>query len=216
MQVVVHVGGTAEFYIQERGWERIKAPACCPNCGGKKGLRSLGYYERSIASMCSVKCMRLQIRRFRCFNCGRTTSLLPSFCQPYRLLPSEMIESYFKNPADKGSTSWGFLLSRYWRCYTDWLEELRSRLNKDFDLKTCTQGPAQMWMAIEKTFIGLANATVKIVTKSMITLFGIYQCHQPFCGFDDAEKVHTTVLFRSGKDPPYFETKHENDPSSSF
>lgn len=211
MQVVVHIDGAAESYIQEKRFERLKAPECCPNCKSQKRLRAHGYYERSIAALESVRCMRLHVRRFRCFDCQRTISLLPSFCQPYRLLPNEMIASYFKGSVANASRSWDFLLKRYWQRYTVWLHEIRCRLTEDFGLETSLQSADEVWGVIDRTFNGVAHVTMELVLKSRITLFGSYRCHRPFGDSVCSEQVHTTVMFLSGKDPPDSDITDENE-----
>jgi hypothetical protein len=211
VQVVVHVDSAAESYIQEKLFEHLKAPECCPNCKSQRRLQALGYYERSVASMESVRCIRLQIRRFRCFDCQRTTSLLPSFCQPYRLLPNEMIASHFKGFEANASRPWEFLLKRYWHRYTVWLDEIRRRLTEDFGLETSLQPADEVWGVIDRTFNGVAHVTMELVLKSRITLFGSYRCHRPFGYSVCSEQVHTTVMFPSGKDPPDSDITDENE-----
>ncbi|MDR0324346.1 MAG: DUF6431 domain-containing protein [Treponema sp.] len=60
----------------------------CPQCGADY-LRKHGYYERHLITVGFEG--RIKIRRYRCRDCKKTVSLLPSFCHPKRTYGTEII-----------------------------------------------------------------------------------------------------------------------------
>ena len=59
---------------------------------------ALGYYSRNVTSP-KRGVLRIFVRRFRCCECGKTVSVLPSFVQPYRLVLNLTINEFFeRNP----------------------------------------------------------------------------------------------------------------------
>src|SRR5919109_1255491 len=57
-------------------------PAQCPKCGAQGSLKGHGYYPRKPKGLGAN--VRLWVKRWRCKECGRTTSCLPCFLLPYR------------------------------------------------------------------------------------------------------------------------------------
>lgn len=199
MQIVTPLGVTPEAYINGEFHFLAPPPVCCPNCGSTRRLEALGYYERSISATESARVLRFLVRRFRCPQCRRTTSLLPDFAQPYRLVANALIDLNFPAPETSNrSGRMAYLLNRYWRRFTVWLPELQPGLADDFQIEVSADSSASAWSALNKAFSGTSMMTSILVWKSKSTLFGRYRCHQgkgiPF--------PHTTSLFRSGKDPP--------------
>lgn len=203
MQLVVPLGVSPEAYVREKFHIAVQPPVCCPNCGSCRRLQALGYYERSVTATDSSNCLRFLVRRFRCVGCGRTTSLLPNFSQPYRLVGSEAIDRFFEGrQSEETSFPWRSLLKRYWHRFADWLPELRRKLGLDFRLEVPADSSTSAWRFIDEAFGGVAPATSSVAAKSKVTLFGIYRCHQPYCSLKKSPLLHTSVLFQSGKDPP--------------
>lgn len=54
---------------------------CCPHCGKKGSLRHHGFYMRCLI-VCGI-CFTVSIHRLRCYECGHTHALMPSFIIPY-------------------------------------------------------------------------------------------------------------------------------------
>lgn len=54
---------------------------CCPHCGKKGSLRHHGFYMRRLI-VCGI-CFTVSIHRLRCYECGHTHALMPSFIIPY-------------------------------------------------------------------------------------------------------------------------------------
>nr|WP_244404231.1 DUF6431 domain-containing protein [Parageobacillus caldoxylosilyticus] len=53
----------------------------CPHCRAKRPLHRHGYYERN--ALTPHRCYRIWIARYRCRECSKTVSVLPSFLLPY-------------------------------------------------------------------------------------------------------------------------------------
>jgi hypothetical protein len=202
MQILVRLGESPESYIREKLHTGVKAPPCCPNCQNSHKLRALGYYERGIASTGNPAYLRFLVRRFRCMNCRRTTSVLPDFSQPYRLISNEIIGSHFRGGLAAVPQQWSLLLNRYWNRFTDWLPLLASKVRDDFRLEMPADAPESSWICIEGALGEIGSATQKLTKRSGMTLFGAYLCHQPHRSKERIMSIHTTVLLRTGKDPP--------------
>jgi len=56
-------------------------PAQCPQCESKRPLICHGFYSRRVMDM-DVEYV-IQVRRYLCWACRRTVSLLPEFVLPY-------------------------------------------------------------------------------------------------------------------------------------
>jgi hypothetical protein len=132
---------------------------------------------------------------------------LPDFSQPYRLLSNDTIGSHFNERKQcQGFSPWDFLLKRYWTRFSDWLPLLCNILAEDFNFDCSNQLPTRAWERIGIHFGDVAGATAELTGKSGVTLFGIYRCHHPFHRLPERSLIHTSVLFRSGKDPPPYKS----------
>ena len=202
MQIVVSLGESPESYIHAKLHLQVKPPACCPNCKSPRPLMALGYYERGIASTTSTACLRFYVRRFRCLPCGRTTSVLPDFSQPYRLVPNQSIANYFSGRFSEPAQPWSHLLNRYWNRFSDWLPLLSEIVKIDHKVALPEGRPESAWACIEEGLGEIGVATQKLTSTSRATLFGVYLCHQPSRCTQRIVEIHTTLLLRTGKDPP--------------
>lgn len=61
----------------------------CPSCHTRVPLQKHGFYRRTVDT--GNWNGRIYIRRYRCKRCGKTVSLLPSFCLPYFQYTVELI-----------------------------------------------------------------------------------------------------------------------------
>jgi|GEM_PF-462300 hypothetical protein len=202
MQIVVSLGESPEFYIHAMLHRQARPPACCPNCKSPRRLMALGYYERGIASTITNTCLRFYVRRFRCSICGRTTSILPDFSQPYRLVPNQLITSFFSGKSSGPTQPWNHLLHRYWHRFSDWLPLLSEIVRTDHKLTLPDSRPQSAWTYLEGALGEICVATRKLTSISKVTVFGVYLCHQPCRCPHRIVEIHTTLLLRTGKDPP--------------
>ena len=70
-----------EDYIDKNGTGKYPAaPKKCPHsdCGIPLKMKKNGYYTRELITLEFVG--RIKIRRYKCLKCGKTVSMLPSFC----------------------------------------------------------------------------------------------------------------------------------------
>ncbi len=179
MQIIVRVKCSPEEYLGGERQTSMMRPHHCPNCSARKSLLALGYYERGLSGA-DGKDLRLLVRRFRCGACGRTVSVLPDFAQPYRFVRNRTIERYFNGDAesDEVRRTTG-LLRCYWRKFTTWLPKLKRAIGAHFGLSPPASPPRCWWEFLMHTTGNLASATRRLVEELRVTLFGLYQCHQP-------------------------------------
>ncbi len=137
----------------------------------------------------SGEALRISVRRFRA-ACGVSLSLLPEFCQPYRLVCNEAIEDFFDEQAIEGATEeirrpWRDLLVRYWRRYRQWYGGKVRGMGPG--LLACVgaawgrappDDPRGYWCQIMEACGCLCQTTRLLIQEHKVTLFGRYQCHQ--------------------------------------
>ena len=93
MQQVVTVECDARQYQQSEGHLWVPLPEICPQC--LEGvLIKHGTYKRNVAGPERNEVIRIKVRRLLCLLCWLTTSLLPSFAQPYRLVNTQRLEDH--------------------------------------------------------------------------------------------------------------------------
>lgn len=178
LQLIHLTKESVEEYEKGESHKRIVTPARCPNCQESGRLRSLGYYSR-YTTRATVGTPAILVRRFRCFKCRRTTSLLPSFAQPYRLVLNETIEAYMAGNTNRADVLRSAdHLKRYRHQYVRWLPNLRLRLHallKGIPHKTAEA----VWVAILEWGESLTKVTLFLTRDRQITMFGQYKCHLP-------------------------------------
>ena len=102
MQKIVEVACDARQYRQSEAYLWVTIPEVCPQCL-KGRLKKHGYYWRNVAGPDRNEVIRIAVARLLCLLCALTTSLLPSFAQPYRLVNTERLENHAlkgEDPAD--------------------------------------------------------------------------------------------------------------------
>jgi hypothetical protein len=70
-----------EDYVDKHGVGKYpEAPKKCPygDCGVNIEMKKHGYYTRMLITITFTG--KIRIRRYKCRKCGRTLSMLPSFC----------------------------------------------------------------------------------------------------------------------------------------
>jgi len=169
---------SVEEYSEGESQKRIAAPKSCPNCRKRGRLRALGYYRRYTTRF-KAGTLEIRIRRFRCFHCHRTTSFLPSFLQPYRLVINETIEAYMAGNLIRPDILRSLdQLKRYGQQYLRWLPELRVHLQ--VRLRHLTSKTAEaVWKTLLRWGGGLTMTTLLLTRDHQITMFGHYKCHLP-------------------------------------
>ena len=81
MQNIFMTKHKPEDYVDKNGRGKYpEAPGKCPfrDCGVKLKMKKNGFYVRLLITITFTGSIR--IRRYKCPKCGRTLSMLPSFC----------------------------------------------------------------------------------------------------------------------------------------
>ena len=106
----------------------------CPRCGADY-LKKHGFYERYLITVGFKG--EIVIRRYCCHNCGRTVSLLPSFCHPLRAYGILAIFGILSEFYIKGHTAClavkNFLAATGAECSRQLLLHYRQRVKKNFN-----------------------------------------------------------------------------------
>ena len=76
MQVIFAFHGGPEEYARDGAHRKVARPDDCPICGKLGEMRAPGYYSRSVSAPGKIRLLLIQIRRFLCRACRRTTSML--------------------------------------------------------------------------------------------------------------------------------------------
>jgi len=205
MQMVVPYEGGPEDYLRDDAAAKMVGPDGCPNCGARVPLMHHGYYERYVSSKASGEVLRIRIKRLRCHMCRLTTSLLPWFSLPYRLIRGEAVARFLRGDGiDSIDLRWQGLLDGCRKRFRAWRPELSSLVRGEFGIEVDAGPLRDAWLALEDRLGALAQATRTLVTRCGVTLFGRYQCHLAKCGRKSsaAGGNHTPFLFSKGRSPP--------------
>ena len=178
MQVICPISLSPDRYARENFQRNIQRPVKCPRCGAWNALAALGYYSRNITSP-EHGVLRIFVRRFWCRRCGKTTSILPSFAQPYRLVLNATITEFFTGTLGARSLSWLPLLKLYWNRFANWLPEIDEVIRSVVERSPPHRDASGWWAVIVAAFGGIEKITMVLVTSFGVTLFGRYRCHSP-------------------------------------
>jgi hypothetical protein len=176
MQIIYTILLSPDRYAKENFQRSIRRPASCPRCGIRNVLVALGYYSRNVTGSKSGV-LRILVRRFRCCNCGKTVSVLPSFAQPYRLVLNVTIGEFFGGTLATTALSWLPLLKQYWNRFANWLPEIDNIIRSLVERSPPQPDATGWWRVMAATFGDLAKITAALVGQFGITLFGRYRCH---------------------------------------
>ncbi len=203
MQLLIPFVREPEDYISSGAERRLPAPSKCPNCGHDSRLLHHGYYERYVASRSTGEALRLRVRRLRCRECRLTTSLLPWFCLPYRLVCGESVARYLRGDGiESYDLRWQGLLVRCHQRFRSWRPLLAPLLLTTFGLDIGAGTVRSSWLLVERALGDIAGATAQLVRRCGVTLLGRYRCHCPGCSRSSAGSYHTSFLFSRGRSPP--------------
>lgn len=206
MQLVVQFAGDSDYYNRSHAEKIIASPTSCPNCNSQSGLKHHGYYERHVSSQASGKLLRIRIKRLRCRSCRLTTSLLPWFALPYRLLCGRTVARFIRGDGiDSPDLRWQGLLNSCLVRFRSWRSELSPILDREYAIELGNTSPRDSWLVIEKHLGQIERATRSLVRRCAVTLLGAYRCHSS--GFIESnpwlgERYHTTLMFSEGRSPP--------------
>jgi hypothetical protein len=175
MQIIRSLPVSPAAYIAKEFHTKIGRPPNCKLCRSPVALEALGYYGRSLTLARQI--VQILIRRFRCRNCGTTTSILPSFAQPYRLVQNSEIHHYFETGSAPDDSPWKTILANYRRRFARWLPELRRALVTQPDRAPPFEAGHEAWAALRKALGDLERITEFLVSEFQITAFGRYRCH---------------------------------------
>ena len=178
MQIICTVSLSPDRYARENFQRNIRRPVKCPRCGVINALAALGYYSRNITGA-EHGVQRIFVRRFRCRSCHKTTSILPSFAQPYRLVLNATITEFFTGTLGARSLSWLPLLKLYWNKFANWLPEIDGDIRSLVERSPPRPDASGWWAAIVAVFGGIEKITMILVSSFGVTLFGRYRCHSP-------------------------------------
>lgn len=178
MQVIIQVDLTVEQYVEAQYHRRVRPPERCGNCGRFGTLSLHACYDRDTTGAQGDP-VRFRVARFICDACDLTTSCLPSFAQPYRLVASETIEAYVQGDRDRLDVlHTEGLLKRYFKCFSRWQESLRSLLGSRFGRGPPEETATAFLRRAVAACGSLAELTLRLVQEFATTCFGTYRCHQ--------------------------------------
>ena len=181
MQVIIQVKLTVEQYVDAEYHRRVRPPEQCGNCGRIGTLAPHGSYGRYTTGAVGDP-VPFCVARFLCEPCGKTTSCLPSFAQPYRLVASETIEAYAQGEAERLDVQHTEgLLKRYMRRFTQWQRTLRGIVGNRFGRGPPKETATAFWRRAVAACGSLAELTLRLVQEFKTTCFGTYGCHQASC-----------------------------------
>lgn len=178
MQVIIHVELTVEEYVEQEYHRRVRPPEQCGNCGQFGVLTLHAYYDRYTTGA-EGKLVQFWVARFKCDTCKKTTSCLPSFAQPYRLVASETIEAYVEGYTVRPDVlRTEGLLKRYIRRFECWQGVLRGIVGNRFGRAPPKETATAFWRRAVAACGSLAELTLRLVQEFKTTCFGTYRCHQ--------------------------------------
>lgn len=180
MQWIVEFEGSPEEYQSREAFRFICYPEICGQCEKGRLVRH-AYYERNVTGPERLEVVRIKVLRLLCLACLLTTSCLPSFAQPYRLVATERLERYAgAEPGEMRDDPRESLLRSYLRRIQGFLREFFKYSGSYFGRpppRVRSEARALIAWLVELRG-SLATATEQLVNRLKICLFGRYKCHQ--------------------------------------
>ncbi len=165
-----------EQYVATEAHRQVRAEGPCPHCG-RGPLHRHGWYVRGVTGV-TGQLLEIAVARFRCMECGRTVSYLPSFALSYRLVQAATFEAFLEGKLGRGDVQrWEAVLQDYERRMQRFARELWRIIG--CGLGRAPPGDGAVWPWVKAACGGLASAARLLVTRFGVTLFARYQCHQP-------------------------------------
>lgn len=179
MQEILRVELTVEQYVEQEYHRRVRPPERCGNCKAIGTLKVHGSYGRYTTGA-SGDAVRFGVARFLCRACHRTTSRLPLFAQPYRLVANKTIQAFVEGKTERPDVRHTEgLLKRYLKRFEGWHNSLRSAVGNRFGRGPPKETATAFWRRAVAACGSLAELTLRLVQEFMTTCFGTYRCHQP-------------------------------------
>ena len=180
MQVIFAFQGGPEEYVRDGAHRKVLRPDACPICGKSGLMRAHGRYDRSVSGPGRLKSMLIWICRFLCLACRRTTSMLPDFAQPYRLVATDTVDRYFSGTRNGADVDvWLEHLTRYQKRFDERLLETKTALATAYDFDELPVEAMGLWLVVCQNFDGARRFTARFASELGMTVFGIYDCHRP-------------------------------------
>jgi hypothetical protein len=181
VQVIIHVDLTVEQYVEEGFHRRVRPPERCGNCGQFGVLKLLGYYSRYTTGALGDAVL-FWVARFLCAACELSTSCLPSFAQPYRLVANETVQAFIEGDTQRLDVQHNEgLLKRYLKRFKGWRQPLQKIVGNCFGRAPPKETATAFWRRAVAACGSLAELTLRLVQAFRTTCFGTYRCHQPSC-----------------------------------
>lgn len=177
MQTIYRTQLSPEQYAEQNHHKQVSRPELCGHCGKAHVLEGLGFYARYITTW-SAAVLLILVRRFVCLSCGRTTSCLPEFALPYRLVNSETVTDGFNERESPPVARWSGPIQRYWRDFNVFLDELLRTVGNAFGPLPLRPSASFFWKMLLDRFRSLGAAMEELVHHFGITLYARYRCHQ--------------------------------------
>lgn len=177
MQKIYRTSLTPEQYVQEDHHRQVPPPDRCGNCRRMHSLEALAYYLRFVTSS-SAQVLALWVRRFVCRACRVTTSCLPEFALPYRLVDTVTVSDGFNERKTAPVARWSDRIQSYWRAFHAFLDELVRTVGQAFGPLPLQPTARGFWQMLLQRFESLGGATEELVHRFGLTLFARYRCHQ--------------------------------------
>lgn len=179
MQIIIRVNVNVDQYVEQEFHKRVIAPEQCGNCDQFANFGIHSFYKRYTTNDAGAAVL-FWVARFKCKGCKLTTSCLPSFAQPYRLVASDTIGSFIEGDTERVDVQhFGWLLVRYLENFTQWHKSLLSIAGSRFGRAPPGESATAFLRRAVAVCGSFAELTIRLVREFRTTCFRIYRCHQP-------------------------------------
>ena len=143
-------------------------PEECRKCGGRR-LHRHGSYERGIVWKLGGKIEMLEVFRYLCVGCWRTTSLLPLGVLTYRLLALAIVAEHLYDEQNQRQKD---LLASYRRHWQWWYPKMRAGIGNL--IGKLPRGAKEGWERLRSE-----EVNPELVDRTGWSLLGRYWIHAP-------------------------------------
>ena len=197
--MIISFHGGPEEYVRDGAHRKVGRPDACPTCDEPGCMRAHGFYSRSVSAPGRLRLLLILIRRFLCRSCHLTTSMLPDFAQPFRLVATDTVDKYFSDARDSADVIvWVEHLARYQKRLEERIPETKAALATAYDFDELPVEAIGLWLVVCRNFDGARRFTARFAADVGMTVFGIYDCHRPSGKF----QKHTGNPLARGRGPP--------------
>lgn len=211
MQMIIAYDGGPEQYVREAAHRRISRPKACPKCAAVARIRALCYYDRWVTCSDLRKLVSIKVRRFRCFSCRVTISMLPDFALTYRLVETDTVDRFLSGSrSGQGLDIWSAHLALYQRRLESRIPATLNALAETYGLLDLPRSVVPLWGELCQAFGDARRLAARLVADLGITVFGVYRCHRPHTA-----ALHTPKISPKVRAPPIVPVRHETYSGSS-